>query len=347
MQRLTAGVVMLLCAVIAHGGLPDLQTPEVTTVVEPSGIALESLPPLAPAKPCRRLTVELRSGLTTDKGRYRVNLFTLGRDTCYAEVSGARSKSAVAIDEVVDRTTATLRLGVCGQGRDSVLATHDMWLDHKGLRTPHTLYVAADESGSVKACLANDLLTDTLRCQIAPGLLHPAVKISSVSPMTVLLASVKAWPPLPIPESLAGEIEDNGVEGVWQYIGRENNPDLGRTGGEYTLAVVPGESDGAYRVIYADGATICPDLWRPGMLKGLIHAGRYTSGMKVEWYDATGRIVPWEGRASVADGMLTLTWGDAETTMVFGRCTPERKQAVIDRLSGRSGGCSQSARPKD
>lgn len=77
-----------------------------------------------------------------------------------------------------------------------------------------------------------------------------------------------------------------------------------RTGGDYTLAIVPHED--SYMLYYMDGARVNASLWRPGMVKGslrLTAPGVY----EAQWLDAEGRSADHAAVAAIdASGDLTI-----------------------------------------
>lgn len=120
-------------------------------------------------------------------------------------------------------------------------------------------------------------------------------------------------PPLEIlyrsPDDLpTGNADTTSPVGCWQYFDRENDEAVTTIGGAYTLAIVPAkDARGVYDIIYIDGATVHPELWQRGRVKGRLTQGPFVGVYSLVWYDAMGRPRGDDAEASAtleADGQL-------------------------------------------
>lgn len=114
---------------------------------------------------------------------------------------------------------------------------------------------------------------------------------------------------------------EDGVEGYWRYLDRENDPQYARPGGRYLLAVVRSENaDGEYDIVYVDGAETRRDQWRPMMLKGRLKPTIFVGHYDLEWIDSTFAPIDRDIHATITDGaILTLSFPLLKTTLRFSR----------------------------
>lgn len=100
---------------------------------------------------------------------------------------------------------------------------------------------------------------------------------------------------------------------VWRYLDRRNDPKYSVIGGSYILAQVGND------LVYISGAKTNASHWQAGMLKGRLYPTGYDGYSKLEWYDATGRLLPGENFAEInaADGSLTLTFPELNASIRF------------------------------
>lgn len=123
----------------------------------------------------------------------------------------------------------------------------------------------------------------------------------------------------PVPEDIV-----SSPAGVWQYLDRDNDPAWSRPGGKYTLGVVAdGDSDGAWTIVYLDGAVTHSDRWHPGMKKGRLVESGFLRDYNLEWIDATytsmGRDDECSARLSDDGMILTLVFPLDKATLRFSR----------------------------
>lgn len=104
----------------------------------------------------------------------------------------------------------------------------------------------------------------------------------------------------------------------WRYLDRENDPAFARPGGDYELALIA-DSQGGYDIIYMGGAVTNAAHWEPGMLKGRIEPTGFAGYYKLEWVDATGRLIPDECFAEFDSGrtVLTLSFPSLQASLRF------------------------------
>lgn len=73
-------------------------------------------------------------------------------------------------------------------------------------------------------------------------------------------------------------------ESLWKLYDSEIDTDYSRRGGDYTIATLSrGEK---IEIIYLAGATVNPDLWRPGMIKGYMIPTATELDYDLQWFDA-------------------------------------------------------------
>lgn len=113
----------------------------------------------------------------------------------------------------------------------------------------------------------------------------------------------------------------DGVEGYWQYLDRENDPQYARPGGRYLLALVKSDDEeGGYDIVYVDGAEVHNESWRPMMLKGRLKPTIFVGHYNLEWIDSTFEPIDRDIHASITDGsILTLSFPLLKTTLRFSR----------------------------
>lgn len=111
------------------------------------------------------------------------------------------------------------------------------------------------------------------------------------------------------------------VEGYWEYLDRENDPDYAIPGGRYTLAIVAsGDIPGAYDILYVSGAQKMAGLWSPGMLKGRLLPTRFIDHYDLRWTDASFTPITRDSHASITQkAILTLNFPLYKTVLRFSR----------------------------
>lgn len=98
--------------------------------------------------------------------------------------------------------------------------------------------------------------------------------------------------PTPYSSSNLSEIKGTGlpIEGIWQYLDRENDPSLTVVGGKYRIAI-SNNGNGGFDLIYMEGASTNAPEWKSGMLKGRLHDLGFTDHYRLEWFDAMHRTM--------------------------------------------------------
>lgn len=110
----------------------------------------------------------------------------------------------------------------------------------------------------------------------------------------------------------------NPVEGVYEYLDRNNDPHYARLGGRYLIAVVSDGSSG-YDIIYIDGARTNESSWTTGMLKGHLEPVKMlVDQFYLVWYDALGEIMTEDIDASIEqNAILTFRFPLYKTVIRF------------------------------
>lgn len=125
---------------------------------------------------------------------------------------------------------------------------------------------------------------------IVEGLrLKDSVTIVSSRP-SAIVRSVTTLPPR-LPEILMniGKAEDIPVtgdprQGIWRMTDEEIDTKYGLPGGDYTFGTIADRD--TVTIIYLDGAMIHPDIWQPGMIKGVATKDPDTETYDLKWTDA-------------------------------------------------------------
>lgn len=94
-----------------------------------------------------------------------------------------------------------------------------------------------------------------------------------------------SWTITKIDDYLSQLSENSGIEGYWQYLDRDNDPQYCRLGGKYRLAITA-NNEGGYDLIYISGADISATEWKPGMLKGHLVPTKFKNHFNLIWFDS-------------------------------------------------------------
>lgn len=95
------------------------------------------------------------------------------------------------------------------------------------------------------------------------------------------------------------------LEGYWMVFDRSLEESKLRMGGEYTVAIVRGDS--GYQLIYLRGAKTNGPSWKPGMVKAELTEGPFKGVFDVVWIDAEGKPLRNSAKAQLEDDdILTL-----------------------------------------
>ncbi len=109
--------------------------------------------------------------------------------------------------------------------------------------------------------------------------------------------------------------------GMYEYYDRTFDPERCRPGGMYKLAVIPSLSvDGAFDIIYIDGAKTNARRWHQGMLKGRLTPTGLVNQYRLTWYDAMlQKVADDEMFAILSDDgqLLTLNYPMLQTVIRF------------------------------
>lgn len=155
------------------------------------------------------------------------------------------------------------------------------------------------------------------------------VSLWSKGPLTVASYSVETtfspsgslatgWDSKTLEEYLKASADP--LEGYWQYLDRENNPQYARLGGRYLLAVVRNESADAYDIIYVGGAETYASEWQSMMRKGRLRPTIFLDHYDLEWIDSTFEPITRDVHAQMTDGaILSLSFPLLKTTVRFSK----------------------------
>lgn len=106
------------------------------------------------------------------------------------------------------------------------------------------------------------------------------------------------------------------LEGYWEYLDQNTNENYAHIGGRYRLALID-DGNGGYNIIYVSGATILPEQWHAGMIKGHMWPTIFPGNYDVAWNDSEMLPVNREAYASVEqDGMiLSISFPTLKSTL--------------------------------
>ena len=109
--------------------------------------------------------------------------------------------------------------------------------------------------------------------------------------------------------------------GMWRYLDRDNDAASARPGGFYTLAIVADPArQGAYLLLYLDGARVNSTAWKAGMIKGRLTPTRFIGRYRLEWRNADKTILQDESMAILeGSDILTFTFPLHQSQMRFTR----------------------------
>ena len=114
------------------------------------------------------------------------------------------------------------------------------------------------------------------------------------------------WSEELLTEYLLGE-SHSPIEGIWEYMDRENDSRIAQLGGNYRVGVVANSVQGGYDIIYLDGARVNAGKWHAGMRKGRLMPTIFDGQYRLEWYDATFEPISTDTYAELTQSaLLTL-----------------------------------------
>lgn len=108
------------------------------------------------------------------------------------------------------------------------------------------------------------------------------------------------------------------VEGIWEFLDRENDPVRARPGGRYRVALIA-TAPGTYDIIYLSGAEVNRDAWKPGMLKGRLSATPFVGQYDLMWVDAMMKPIENDISATVEEALMTLGFPLLKSRLRFSR----------------------------
>lgn len=112
----------------------------------------------------------------------------------------------------------------------------------------------------------------------------------------------------------------DSIEGIWRHLDRENDPTKARMGGNYTVATIWNPDSRAYDVIYLGGATVNPQEWIPGMIKGHLRPTIFRDHFDLIWYDSMCRPIDRDCNASISQpAILELNFPLMDTRIRLSR----------------------------
>lgn len=108
------------------------------------------------------------------------------------------------------------------------------------------------------------------------------------------------------------------VEGIWEFLDRENDPVRARPGGRYCVALLA-DGSGGYDIIYMGGAEVNRDAWKPGMLKGHLSPTPFVGQYDLMWVDAMMKPIENDISATIEEALMTLGFPLLKSRMRFSR----------------------------
>lgn len=96
-------------------------------------------------------------------------------------------------------------------------------------------------------------------------------------------------------------------QGVYSVLDYEQDDAYARLGGNYRIAVIPGDVEDTYDLYYLEGARTNASLWIPGRMKARLKATPFPTVFDVEWCDAEGEWMANDVQAEFDQLGRTLT----------------------------------------
>lgn len=108
-------------------------------------------------------------------------------------------------------------------------------------------------------------------------------------------------------EELATHIKASAdpMEGFWEYLDRNVDPEKASVGGRYILATVL--RDDAYDIVYVKGAEVASAAWCPMQLKGILRPTIFRDNYDMEWITADMHRIADDCDALLSDDKAILT----------------------------------------
>ncbi len=129
---------------------------------------------------------------------------------------------------------------------------------------------------------------------------------------------------------------NSSVEGLWEFLDRDNNLKLASPGGKYGLSVVKYDSSRsgdilglvpdyadklpAYEILYMSGAEVNASEWHPAMVKGLLYPTVFENHFDLVWFDSYLEPMAGEQWADLIQGtILSLNFPLLRAQMRFSK----------------------------
>lgn len=204
--------------------------------------------------------------------------------------------------------------------------------------------IAIDEKdGSMDVWIGNDLEYFVGECGAAgnatqlclDGTVPLDIKYVAVTSEPSFAAKLGArWNPEELNEYISSH--NSSVEGLWEFLDRDNNMKLASPGGKYGLSVVKYDSSRsgdildlvpdyedkmpAYEILYMSGAEVNADEWCPAMVKGLLYPTVFENHFDLVWFDAYMEPMAGEQWADFVQGsILSLNFPLLRAQMRFSK----------------------------
>ncbi|MDE6831334.1 MAG: hypothetical protein K2J07_01185 [Muribaculaceae bacterium] len=139
------------------------------------------------------------------------------------------------------------------------------------------------------------------------------IMLSGTKGVDVMAGVLETFIPEPVSQRISEESitaidrsKAADIVGIWTYLDRDNDPDYARPGGQYSIAILPTDSQDAYNIYYVDGAAVNRERWKPGMLKGRLKPLPLIGRYRLEWWGSDMHKLESEAHAELEDGVLTL-----------------------------------------
>ncbi len=205
---------------------------------------------------------------------------------------------------------------VSTDGRPHQLLCHDFYDGVDLYGGLNTLSVEESGEGGMSIWVGNDLEYYAGACGAVKG--ASAVRIGGNRKMKIRYAAYRYrpepslllctdWTEASVGDYLSGKGPD-GIEGIWDFLDRDNDARWAQPGGAYRLAVVKhsGNEPGspAYDILYLGGGRVNAESWQPCMLKGRLYPTIFQNHYNLEWYDAYMEPMTEEVSANLVDGVI-------------------------------------------
>ncbi len=207
----------------------------------------------------------------------------------------------------------------------------------------HNTIAVEEKSGRMDIWIGNELERHVGCCRSVGGACEVALEGSRTLDVRYAAYAAekthagqlgKRWILQEAEEYLETHVSD--VEGIWDFLDRDNNARLAKPGGKYRLALVKFDvsRDGGildvapeffgripvYEILYLDGAQVNADEWNAGMTKGFLYSTIFENHFDLLWFDSYMEPMAGEQWADMQPGaVISLNFPLLRSQMRFSK----------------------------